>query len=84
MDEQCAGLIDSSQTVQPDSAAAATKLAKRQRNEIQIVQTPGCHESWVSFKRSYLLTAYSIAFTLVPLTLGAFVVGVLATNHIYD
>jgi hypothetical protein len=74
VDEQCAGLIDSSET-----------LVKRQKTEsIRIALTPACHDEWLAFGQSYLLTAYSIAFTLVPLTLLVFIVGVLATNHIYD
>lgn len=86
VDEQCSGLVDST----PVSDGAGS-IFKRQRasivdadEDILIQQTPGCQDSWLGFKQSYLQTAYSIAFTIVPLTLATFLIGVLATNHIYD
>ncbi|KAI8824233.1 Tetraspanin family-domain-containing protein [Fimicolochytrium jonesii] len=45
---------------------------------------PGCYMSWNDHASSFLRTTYICAFCGIPLLLFVFIVGLLASNHIYD
>ena len=44
---------------------------------------PGCIATWGDYISTYLQLTYVVAFSTIPLNLFAFIVGILATNHIY-
>ncbi len=64
------------------------RLQKRQSVDPTIVPStsqdlPGCIATWGDYISTYLQLTYVAAFSTIPLNLFAFIVGILATNHIY-
>ncbi|KAI8812937.1 Tetraspanin family-domain-containing protein [Cladochytrium replicatum] len=96
VDAQCTGLVDSS----PDSSDAgsnstdmssnrrlfrrSTRALKARQQSVTSSGLSGCHDQWDAFASTFLRLTYSVAFAIVPLVLFIFIVGVLASNHIYD
>lgn len=70
--------VPSSQPFAPNESAIKDIPAQ------QVIQTPGCQATWGATISQYLYIIYTVAFSTLPLYLFGFIVGVLATNHIYD
>jgi hypothetical protein len=64
------------------------RLTKRQLADPTLAPSadqdlPGCIATWGDYISTYLRLTYIVAFACIPLDLFAFIVGILATNHIY-